>query len=157
MVSGKSIQALAKNQPQLLPHACGPVLGCWALPASPLPSGNDRAPRSLLAVYNPFCSPGDAGQDMAIRMDLVACGPAWWYSGCPVCLTGQLPSPKTAGGAHDAGQLCGPCRSSESLNRQSSSPTAESCRAKVQACLRFSKVTALSQLPSSTAVWKSEG
>lgn len=155
MVSGESIQALARTQPHPLSHACGPVLGCWALPASPLPSGNDRAPRSLLAVYNPYCSPGDAGQDMAIRMDLAACGISVVVFG--LSHLPQLPPPRTAGGAHDAGQLCGPCRSSESLNRQSSSPTAQSCRAKVRACLRFSKVTALSQLPSSTTVWKSEG
>lgn len=85
MVSGKAIQALGKNLPHPLSHACAPVLGCWALPASPLPSGKDGAPHSFLAVYNPYCSPGGARQDMATRMDLAACGPARWYSDCPVC------------------------------------------------------------------------
>lgn len=85
MVSGKTIQALGKNQPHPLWRACAPMLGCWALPASPLPSGKDGALHSLLAVCNPYCSPGGAGQDTATRMDLAACGPVWWYSDCPVC------------------------------------------------------------------------
>lgn len=49
----KPFKRWAKNQPHPLWHACAPMLGCWALPASPLPSGKDGAPHSQLAVCNP--------------------------------------------------------------------------------------------------------
>lgn len=87
MVLGKIFQVLGKNWPHPLSHACAPVcaLGCWALPASLLPSLKERALRSLLAVHNPYHSPGSTGQDMATRMDLAVCGPQGWYSECLIC------------------------------------------------------------------------
>lgn len=70
MILGKITQMLDKNWLNALSHACAPIcaLDCWALPASLLPSLKERALSSLLAVCNPFCSPGGAGQDMATRM-----------------------------------------------------------------------------------------
>lgn len=78
---------LGKNWPRPLSHACAPVcaLGCWALPASLLPSLKERALSSLLAVRNPYCSPGRTGQEMAAKMGLAVYDPQWWYSECPIC------------------------------------------------------------------------
>lgn len=100
MVLGKIIQVLGKNWPHPLSHACASVcaLGCLSLQASLLPSLKERALSSLLAVYNPYCSPGGTAQDMATRMGLAVYGAQWWYSECPIChnfhLQGSLLCPQ---------------------------------------------------------------
>lgn len=98
---------LSKNCPHPLLHACAPVcaLGCWALPASLLPSLKERALSSLLALHNPFCSPGGTGRDMATRMGLAVYGPQWWYSEHPIChnfpLQGSQVVPTVPGSSTD--------------------------------------------------------